>query len=672
MNKYSVVKRTRCPECSSKGRDINGDNLVSYSDGGQYCFACKYTNQTNKTNRTRREVKVNTEEREMQEINDVKFLEGVYRDLNARLLTEETCRFFDYSLCRMDRNYGSIKANDYVQVANYRDKKNRLVAQKVRDRNKNMVFIKSKSTNPPLFGMSLWKSHEKIPIVVTEGEIDALTVAQATDYRLPVVSVPNGAAGAYKSIKENLEYLLGFKYVILAFDNDDAGLKSMEECIELFEPHKLRLVKWVYKDANDILKEQGPKAIRDNIYKASCPAEDGIVRLEDVIDQVLDVKTADFVLKDWPILNDAMHGLRRGELTTLMAGAGLGKTEVITEIVHQLVRDNQTNVGIMSFEQAPKKTYKRILGKSLEKRLDIESDIDTKELINSVNYDKEVYCYDKSGRVSWSDVRIKIQHYVKGLDCGVIVIDNLSNIAATFDDDERRGIDKAMLELSSIAIDFNVHIFLVCHVSRPSRGSTPFDRGRELSLSDARGSESIGQHSSYVFGLERNALSEDEKIRTTSILRCLKDREYGTARGMKFFFRFDFDTGLLQEVGKPIIEADMVKFFEHMAELDLKENYILKLTYESTPIDLYIEKPEGVNELYYKIYVPSEFQIESEYRDKVSQLIKCSYEKIDYTAAKDILLLKIDDIGSFISHILENCSEVILEDVQNKEKYYVK
>lgn len=39
----SVVKKERCPKCAELGKDRSGDNLVTYSDGHSYCFACGYT-----------------------------------------------------------------------------------------------------------------------------------------------------------------------------------------------------------------------------------------------------------------------------------------------------------------------------------------------------------------------------------------------------------------------------------------------------------------------------------------------------------------------------------------------------------------------------------------------------------------------------------------------------
>ena len=37
-----TIGKTVCPSCRSRGKDTRGDNLILYSDGGVYCFACGY------------------------------------------------------------------------------------------------------------------------------------------------------------------------------------------------------------------------------------------------------------------------------------------------------------------------------------------------------------------------------------------------------------------------------------------------------------------------------------------------------------------------------------------------------------------------------------------------------------------------------------------------------
>lgn len=42
MNESHVISKKRCPKCAKLGKDTSHDNLVSYSDGHEYCYACGY------------------------------------------------------------------------------------------------------------------------------------------------------------------------------------------------------------------------------------------------------------------------------------------------------------------------------------------------------------------------------------------------------------------------------------------------------------------------------------------------------------------------------------------------------------------------------------------------------------------------------------------------------
>jgi hypothetical protein len=67
-----------------------------------------------------------------------------------------------------------------------------------------------------------------------------------------------------------------------------------------------------------------------------------------------------------------------------------------------------------------------------------------------------------------------------------------------------------------------------------------------------------------MFGLERNQQASDPTERTTTTLRCLKDRYTGRATGNVTYLRYDQDTAQLNEVN--ISEEEKVKVFHDDAE----------------------------------------------------------------------------------------------------------
>ena len=97
---------------------------------------------------------------------------GEIKALGTRKLTEETCRKFGYSV--------SHHKGKTVQVAPYRDRNGRLVAQKIRDKNKEMM-TRGEFKDVALFGQHLWKTGGK-RVVITEGEIDAIIRDTAAEH----------------------------------------------------------------------------------------------------------------------------------------------------------------------------------------------------------------------------------------------------------------------------------------------------------------------------------------------------------------------------------------------------------------------------------------------------------------------------------------------------------
>ena len=164
-----------CPSCtSSDGYSIN-------DKGWGKCFSC------NVNIKEFSEGEEPVKSRGKQVAKDKSLLPlGEYRALTKRKITEETCRKFGYHIANFKEQP--------VQVANYYSETGELIAQKVRFQNKEFL-TKGDFKNAGLFGQHLWGNEGK-KLVITEGEIDCLTVSQLQGNKWPVVSIPNGAQGA--------------------------------------------------------------------------------------------------------------------------------------------------------------------------------------------------------------------------------------------------------------------------------------------------------------------------------------------------------------------------------------------------------------------------------------------------------------------------------------------
>ncbi len=169
QNENTFVMHTSCDKCGSK------DNNAVYSDGSMWCFGCETYTPPDDAGTMPAETEPKKINRDL--------LEGDFAALSARRLSEATCRKFDYRI-------GEYKGRP-VQIANYRSPMGEVVAQKIRDADKNFTIL-GDGKKMELFGQWLWNGGRKL--VVCEGEICAMSASQAQGNKWPTVSVPNAGA----------------------------------------------------------------------------------------------------------------------------------------------------------------------------------------------------------------------------------------------------------------------------------------------------------------------------------------------------------------------------------------------------------------------------------------------------------------------------------------------
>ena len=297
-NKSTFVSHEPCPACASS--DANS----LFSDGHMWCFACDhYTPGDGEA----------SEVRPAPRRADSALLEGDYVELRSRKLTEQTCRKWAYMV-------SSDKSGNPVQIANYKDMGGRTVCQKLRTTDKDFPQLGDTRHNG-LYGMHLSNSGQ---LVVTEGELDAMSVYQVTSGNCNVVSVKNGAKGAKKNLLANLEYLQCFTDgLVLMFDMDDQGEAAALECAEALYPMPVRLAVLPMNDANACLV--GDRA--GDIIKAVAEAE--LYVSPNAPKKILSM-IGGIELKDPVYLIDGI--IEEQSLVGLIGPSGSGKTFVVLDM----------------------------------------------------------------------------------------------------------------------------------------------------------------------------------------------------------------------------------------------------------------------------------------------------------------------------------------------------
>ncbi len=522
------VRHEPCERCGSS------DNLAVYADDSTYCFTpgC--------TNRSKGDGSYVQKETTKMDMIDVDFI-----PLTKRGIKIETCKKWGYG--------SSTHNNQPVQVANYRDNKGILKAQKIRTANKSFRWLgDSKAVN--LFGEHLWETNGK-RVIICEGEIDALSVSQILDNKWPVVSIPNGASSAPKAITKSLEWLETFDEVVLCFDQDDAGRAAANACAPLITPGKCKIVHGLpEKDPNDCIIKGKHKELNQALWEAKTFRPDGVVAGNELWDHINKQDKGWCVEYPWQGFNDNLLGMRGGELVTLTAGTGIGKSSVCRELAYQLVLSGH-KVGYIALEESVKKTAECLMALHLNipyTKLDEVSDEKRKEAFDEVLGDGNLVLYDHWGSQDPARLLGQVRYMCKALGCKFIFLDHLSILVSALEEgDERRMIDNTMTKLRALVEETDAHCVLVSHLKRPDgRGH---EEGAATSLSQLRGSHAIAQLSDAVIGCERNQQDNLEARNTT--IRVLKNRFAGTT-GVCSTLEFNPTTGRLNEYTSPFTTGD--------------------------------------------------------------------------------------------------------------------
>lgn len=520
----AVKTHLPCPDCGSH------DALTKYSDGHTYCFSCN-TYRSGEA-----------EENSCSVTNVIPEDTMTLDSIRARGLYKETCEKYGYFKKRIG---GRV-----AQVACYYDDSGTLVGQKIRFPNKE--FTVRGEISPRFYGQQKWAGGGGKKLIITEGEIDCLTVSQLQGNKYPVVSIPLGVSSARKVFKANMDWLNSFEQVIVMFDMDEAGRKAVSSIEGMLKPNKLFIANLPLKDPNEcLLAGKGDEVVKA-IWNAKPYMPDGIINGKDTWDIVSKEDEED---KGYPYpwdidLNRMTMGIRKGELTVLTAGTGVGKTTFVREVAYDMGVNKGLKVGMLMLEENIKRTVKGLMSIAAGKRLYINrqglTEDEYKEAFDKTMGTGNYVLYEHFGSLEGGKLIDKIRYMAVGEKCDFIILDHVSIAVSGIEgDNERKLIDVLMTSLRSLVEETGVGMIVISHLRRvPEQQS--HEEGGATSLSQLRGSGAIAQLSDTVLGLERNQQADGKKKNLVRI-RVLKNRWTGET-GIAGYLYYNRDTDKLEAV----------------------------------------------------------------------------------------------------------------------------
>lgn len=538
-----VVYRQPCLDLSCGSHDAR----QVYDSGTSFCFSChKWFPPQDNENIEKYTTKEHVSMTSKLTLEEIKELPT--RGFKERAIRKEICEFYNVKVSYGEN--GEIDAHYYPYDNG--------AAYKIRKLPKDFTW-NGKSTN--LFGQSNFSAGGR-KLVITEGEIDALSVQQASydKYKrfYPIVAL--SSATMTKSLLENRDWIRSFSEVVLCFDEDEAGKKAKDEAIKIIGLDKVKITKLPEKDANAVLLKHQSTALLQCIFDAAPYIPSGIIGKEELWKALVEYQNTPSIPYPYCIngINEKTKGARLGEIALFVSGTSCGKSTVMREIMLSMQDKTEDKIGIVSLEEAPAETARKLAGMKLKRNPaaeEIEID-DLKIGFDSVFGSDRYLLLDHQGSLKDDTILDKLE-YMALSGCKWIIIDHITILVSegTGELTGNEAIDKTMNDLLRFVKRHNVWVGLVSHLRKTTNTGKAFEEGRMPNLDDIKGSGSIKQVSFDIIAFARNLMEPDPVKRNTIDMAVLKCRYTGLTGGVKGAY-YDYDSGRFI----PIEDAPQMEF----------------------------------------------------------------------------------------------------------------
>ena len=315
------------------------------------------------------------------------------------------------------------------------------------------------------------------PVVITEGEIDALSCIQAGYTR--AVSLPDGwtEEGGKRQVLIDAEAALrAAPYVIVAGDADTVGASFPRVVANILLGHDVRFVTWPKgcKDANDVLVHLGEGELSKCLTEAKRldPAGGFITALSDLPPmpnrRVLRVGMAPY---------DYRLAFEVGTMSVGTGTPGAGKSTFMTFVAHHIADNEAVRVGIMGFETHPHRTRDQLarlhgrkpwndMGADDRERFTAWAD-------NHFRIVHRTFDGDESHNLGW--LREMVYTLAVRDECKLILIDPWNELEHLPEPGESMTgyINFALQQIRQWAQQFDTHICVIAHPRKMNTEGTP-------------------------------------------------------------------------------------------------------------------------------------------------------------------------------------------------------
>ena len=341
-------------------------------------------------------------------------------------------------------------------------------------------FSQEKDARKTLFGIDSvvqdWKIDKTIFIV--EGEMDVLALFEAG---INAVTLPDGASKSVKnddtskrfSVFKDYDWLVDVQKVVIATDNDEAGISLRHEIEHRFGKDKCWILDWPkpYKDANEYLIGKGRAALTAHVNTARPSPVDGLYQVSDYKDQVYNLYEGKY---DKPLSTgfaalDEIYSVMPSTFCLVTGIPNHGKSNFVDQIAVNMMKNNGWKFAVFSPEHSAANHIRRLSEKVVGKPFDSfgSERMSGVELLQTMDVLQEhfyfVESHDNLPDIDWLLSKFKIaclRHGVNG-----IIIDPYNEIALDLRSGAREDqhIRHLISKCKSFCRHYGVAMWVVAH-----------------------------------------------------------------------------------------------------------------------------------------------------------------------------------------------------------------